>query len=126
LGVGIAPLDDIVVLGANDRQAVEIMLARERFHVGNVLSGKIRSEFDDDSAAGEVEVESVFGIERAPIGGLRVGEDQGHGWAVGLSGRGVGGEGQREEEDKNGEGKLHPNRKAEIAKAESRNAPESI
>lgn len=53
LGVGVAPLHDVVVLRAQDRQAVEVALVRQRADVGGVLRGEARRELDHHLAARE-------------------------------------------------------------------------
>ena len=78
-GVGIGPLHDVVVLGANDGEAVEIAFADEGFDVGDVVGGELGGEFNDDAAMLEFACRGVLGIElRAPIGGSGGSEDVSH------------------------------------------------
>jgi hypothetical protein len=74
-GVRIAPLRDEAVLHAQDRQPVEVVLARHRAEVRRVQRRVGGGEFDHHASGGEVEVQRVVRIERAPVGRLGGFED---------------------------------------------------
>ena len=71
LRVRVAPLYDVVVLGAHHGESVEIVPACERLDVRDVMGGELRRELDDDPAGGQLEVERVLRIERSPVGSGR-------------------------------------------------------
>jgi hypothetical protein len=76
---GIVPLNDVVVLHADDRQSVEILGACERFDVGDVLWRDPGGELDDDPSVRQLHVERVLGIGCAPILRRRAREEIGNG-----------------------------------------------
>src|SRR5262249_29467887 len=68
VAVGVAPLDNVVVLRADDGESVEVPLAYESLYVGDVMGREARSELDHHASRWEIEVERVLGIERSPVG----------------------------------------------------------
>ncbi len=82
LGLGlvlgrIAPLHHVVVLRADDGQAVEILLLRQGLDVGRVRGRETWRQFDHDPAAGHLQVKRVGRVQGTPVAGLRGGEDIG-------------------------------------------------
>jgi len=74
LAVRVAPLHDVVVLGAHDPQPVEVMPARQRLDIRDVVRGELRSELDDDAPGGQLQVQRVRGVERSPVRGSGSGQ----------------------------------------------------
>ena len=81
--IGIAPLHHVVVLGAHDREAVEIASACERDDVGDVVGCELRRELDHDPSGSELQIHGVLRVEPPPVGGAGGGENLGAGARLG-------------------------------------------
>ena len=64
---GVVLLYDVIVLDANDREAIELMGPREGFDVGDVLRRNARGELDHVATAGTLEMQRVFGVGRRSV-----------------------------------------------------------
>jgi len=84
LGVRVRPLHHIVVLRADDRQAVKVVFPRQRLHIGDMPRSKFWSQFDDHSSAAKFQVKGILRVKRSPIAGLGRCQHFGHGWTVAL------------------------------------------